>query len=877
MNFTPFFSSNGKVGAVPSSTGSYLAFIVYPSRLIIRSTASLSIKRVINLEPEFCQGISFLQWSYTEGSNRILLADSKSVKAWILEDDNWELTISEDLGIKNIRWSKNGSEILIWTDFLLKFIAWSLSKHVGSVVYYPKFFGKGYDYRPASTHFVLITRSASHDFINIFDYSFSPWKLFKKWRLPTIDAQGCSWSQDGKWLAVWESFMEYKILLYTSNGYLLQQYSAYDIGLGIKTVQWSPPTGQFIAVGSFDGKVRFLDNFTSNSVIEMTHITTIRFDSVTVWKEVFSSVPEYEILSQPVSLPSIPLNTRDPASCLGVGILSFNNDGTLVATRSDNMPTILWIWSLSDLVPVAILIYCNPIKAVKWCPFNPFLLSIVCFIESKVNNCVYLWNYQWNKPKAILLPKYDFNVKWLRWLEKPQNINNVECIGIIIGDKEEFVIGYIIENDIESNESNNHNIRKLLDFTTHFHTERSESIDPDSFRLNLDSELIDYIIGKDDAVLMREAMNIITDCSQTLENKKIAFENLEMLVENIYNANNLANMNMWEPLIQQLSSSESIIRMHAASVCGTAVQNNIRGQEHFLNNGGLEKMLNLFNLDDNLEVRLKSFYAIASEVRNNLSALKEFCKFNGWAIVLKHLENDNCVDDVIESIKFNKLQKILVQVIQRKEIQDNAFEESISLLYKKSPSIFETNDLIFIKNVIKSIKERKDFEIVSREDMNEISIQTLRAKPPPEGFDDIEPTLHDFAQKMKDIENEPHENRSRQGALAPIFQIHHQRSRYIYDLYYKREAISKELYEWLLKQGYADGNLIAKWKKNGYEKLCCLRCIQTKEMNFNSTCICRVPKAHLPKATIIECVHCEVVQVAIKLNAFLKKAWIVIT
>ena len=34
--------------------------------------------------------------------------------------------------------------------------------------------------------------------------------------------------------------------------------------------------------------------------------------------------------------------------------------------------------------------------------------------------------------------------------------------------------------------------------------------------------------------------------------------------------------------------------------------------------------------------------------------------------------------------------------------------------------------------------------------------------------------------------------------------IAHTRSRYIYDLYYKREAISKELYDWLLDQGYAD-------------------------------------------------------------------------
>ncbi|KAG5440675.1 hypothetical protein PCK2_000263 [Pneumocystis canis] len=124
------------------------------------------------------------------------------------------------------------------------------------------------------------------------------------------------------------------------------------------------------------------------------------------------------------------------------------------------------------------------------------------------------------------------------------------------------------------------NLGKLLDFSTQLHTERSEPIDPDSFRLNLDPELIDYILGKDDAVLMREAMNIITDLSQTLENRRIAFENLEMLVEDIYNADNLANMNMWVPLIQQFSSSESIIRMHAASVCGTAVQNNIRSQEH---------------------------------------------------------------------------------------------------------------------------------------------------------------------------------------------------------------------------------------------------------------------------------------------------------
>lgn len=46
-------------------------------------------------------------------------------------------------------------------------------------------------------------------------------------------------------------------------------------------------------------------------------------------------------------------------------------------------------------------------------------------------------------------------------------------------------------------------------------------------------------------------------------------------------------------------------------------------------------------------------------------------------------------------------------------------------------------------------------------------------------------------------------------------------SRYIYDLYYEKEAISRKLYDWLLKNNYADANLLAKWKKQGYEKVKC--------------------------------------------------------
>lgn len=101
-------------------------------------------------------------------------------------------------------------------------------------------------------------------------------------------------------------------------------------------------------------------------------------------------------------------------------------------------------------------------------------------------------------------------------------------------------------------------------------------------------------------------------------------------------------------------------------------------------------------------------------------------------------------------------------------------------------------------------------------------VRTARAskKAPPEGFEDIEDTLLEFQNKMKDAENASHEGKKKYEMTWPIFQITHQRSRYIYDLYYEKDAISKQLYDYLLKNGYADAMLIAKWKKQGYEKVC---------------------------------------------------------
>ena len=48
-------------------------------------------------------------------------------------------------------------------------------------------------------------------------------------------------------------------------------------------------------------------------------------------------------------------------------------------------------------------------------------------------------------------------------------------------------------------------------------------------------------------------------------------------------------------------------------------------------------------------------------------------------------------------------------------------------------------------------------------------------KPPPEGFDEIEDMLLDFANKMKDAEAAPHEGKKKHEATWDIFRISHQR------------------------------------------------------------------------------------------------------
>ncbi|KAF5976604.1 nucleotide exchange factor Fes1 [Fusarium coicis] len=134
--------------------------------------------------------------------------------------------------------------------------------------------------------------------------------------------------------------------------------------------------------------------------------------------------------------------------------------------------------------------------------------------------------------------------------------------------------------------------------------------------------------GPSDADLMKASMDIITsgDAEQvSLDDKLIAFDNFEQLIEGLDNANNIANLSLWTPLLDQLKHDEREMRKMAAWCVGTAVQNNERTQERLLAMGGLPLLVNLATQEDeHNDVRRKAVYALSSAVRNYQPAMDLF-------------------------------------------------------------------------------------------------------------------------------------------------------------------------------------------------------------------------------------------------------------
>ena len=142
---------------------------------------------------------------------------------------------------------------------------------------------------------------------------------------------------------------------------------------------------------------------------------------VDVWQEQLnvSKSRSYAAAPQPASPPTSASLAKSSNPAHGVSIISFNGDGTMLATKDDSIPTTVWIWSLQSGKALTVLIHHSPVKQVTWHPQQSDLVLVHCAIPDLA---VHLWKSTWNAPRIISLPLERAGGRLeTSWLQSPDN------------------------------------------------------------------------------------------------------------------------------------------------------------------------------------------------------------------------------------------------------------------------------------------------------------------------------------------------------------------------------------------------------------------------------------------------------------------------
>ncbi|KAE8769589.1 WD repeat-containing protein WRAP73 [Hordeum vulgare] len=278
MEFTEAYKQTGPCCFSPDAR---LLAVAVDYRLVIRDVVTLKVVQLFSCVDK----INFLEWA--PDSEYILcgLYKRPMVQAWSLSQPDWTCKIDEgSAGIAYARWSPDSRHILTTSEFQLRLTVWSLVNTACVHVQWPKHAARGVSFTKDGKFAAICTRRDCKDYVNLL--SCHSWEIMGVFAVDTLDLAGVEWSPDDSAIVAWDSLLEYKVLIYSPDGRCLFKYSAYESGLGVKTVGWSP-CGQFLAVGSYDQAVRILNHLTWKTFAEFTHPASIRSPyNAAIFKEV---------------------------------------------------------------------------------------------------------------------------------------------------------------------------------------------------------------------------------------------------------------------------------------------------------------------------------------------------------------------------------------------------------------------------------------------------------------------------------------------------------------------------------------------------------------------------------------------------------------
>eukprot|EP01112_Ceratiomyxa_fruticulosa_P007573 TRINITY_DN1970_c0_g1_i3.p1 TRINITY_DN1970_c0_g1~~TRINITY_DN1970_c0_g1_i3.p1 ORF type:complete len:452 (-),score=74.72 TRINITY_DN1970_c0_g1_i3:49-1404(-) len=427
MDFSELYNHTAPNLCKFSPSGKYIATTV-KYRLVIRDVETLQIVQLYSC----LDIIQELEWSPDSQYVLCVMYKRATIQVWCVDQPKWTCKIDEGpAGLSFARWSSDGRNILSTAEFQIRITVWSLVNRSMSYLRSPKFPGtQGISFSPDQKYVVIAERKDCKDYLSV--YSCESWETVKTFKVDTSDLVDVSWSPDGSNVVIWDSPLDYKLLVYSPDGRLLSRYQAYENALGIRTVQWSP-NSQFVSVGSFDQKLRILNHITWKILAEFSHpqelLKNPTFANVIVYKEVgvenspvssldgFPLQTKYIVIDDVsnVSVPFVKPLPDKPNPKVGVSLQSWSSDSRLILTKNSAMPTALWIWDVSKLSLLALILQLQPVKTAKWDP-NKTRAPRLALCTS--NGKIYFWRP--NGCSCVVIPLaeengIEFQVNSLEW------------------------------------------------------------------------------------------------------------------------------------------------------------------------------------------------------------------------------------------------------------------------------------------------------------------------------------------------------------------------------------------------------------------------------------------------------------------------------
>ncbi|TIB76798.1 hypothetical protein E3Q23_01652 [Wallemia mellicola] len=158
-----------------------------------------------------------------------------------------------------------------------------------------------------------------------------------------------------------------------------------------------------------------------------------------------------------------------------------------------------------------------------------------------------------------------------------------------------------------------------------------------------DPAVLDKILGKSDAEMMKEAMYVAVNDEATLDNRLIALDNFEMLVEQVDNAKNMKKIGLWDPIYTLLKHNEDDIKIAAAACTGSAINNDYDTQDTFMELDPLPLFISYLN-SSNKSLQNKAVLNISGLLKHNPVAIHRFGVVDGWSALRRALEDTNNIN-----------------------------------------------------------------------------------------------------------------------------------------------------------------------------------------------------------------------------------------